>query len=63
MRFYIVVMLGFICALSGQSAYAKWIMQAGVSNERYLEIGPDIGLVTREVIKINTPKSVSLKQK
>jgi hypothetical protein len=43
-----------------QSAYAKWIMQAGVSNERYLEIGPDIGLVTREVIKINAPKSVSL---
>jgi len=24
MRFYIVVMLGLICALSGQSAYAKW---------------------------------------
>ena len=24
MRFYIVVMLGFLCSLSGQSAYAKW---------------------------------------
>ncbi|MFZ4380293.1 MAG: hypothetical protein ACOYN1_11095 [Polynucleobacter sp.] len=24
MRFYIVVMLGLLCMLSGQSAYAKW---------------------------------------
>jgi hypothetical protein len=43
-----------------QSAYAKWIMQSGVSNERYLEIGPDIGLVTREVIRIKTPNLISL---
>jgi len=43
-----------------QSAYAKWIMKSGVRNHKYLELGPDIGLVTRQIVKIQTPNSVSL---
>jgi len=42
-----------------QSAYARWIMQGGVDTDGYLEVGPDIGLVSREVISLKTPKSVS----
>jgi hypothetical protein len=43
-----------------QSSYVKWIMQPGISSKRYLEIGPDIGLVTREVVRKQKPNSVSL---
>ena len=42
-----------------QSAYAKWILRDGVSSANYLEVGPDIGLVSRNVIALQTPKSVS----
>jgi len=42
-----------------QSAYAKWILQGNVSSQAYLEVGPDIGLVTRKVIEIQKPKRVS----
>jgi len=42
-----------------QSAYAKWILQKGVSSESYLEVGPDIGLVSRKVIQLQLPKTVS----
>ncbi len=42
-----------------QAAYAKWILQDGVSADAYLEVGPDIGLVSREVIALQTPKRVS----
>jgi len=42
-----------------QSAYAKWILQDGVSADAYLEVGPDIGLVSRRVIELQTPKRVS----
>ena len=42
-----------------QSAYAKWILRDGVSAANYLEVGPDIGLVSRNVIALQTPKSVS----
>jgi hypothetical protein len=43
-----------------QSAYAKWIMKPGVSNRRYLEVGPDIGLVSKEIIEIRLPDHVTL---
>lgn len=43
-----------------QSAYAKWIMKFGASSHRYLEIGPDIGLVTRQIVKLQIPNLVSL---
>jgi hypothetical protein len=42
-----------------QSAYARWIMRPGVSNNRYLEIGPDIGLVAKEVVKLSLPQHVT----
>jgi hypothetical protein len=42
-----------------QSAYAKWILRDGVSSATYLEVGPDIGLVSRNVIALQTPKRVS----
>lgn len=42
-----------------QSAYAKWILQGNVSSQAYLEVGPDIGLVTRKVIELQKPKRVS----
>jgi hypothetical protein len=42
-----------------QSAYAKWILQGNVSSHAYLEVGPDIGLVTRKVIELQKPKRVS----
>ena len=42
-----------------QSTYARWIMKSNVSNKRYLEIGPDIGLVAKEIVKINIPEHVS----
>ena len=41
-----------------QSAYAKWILRDGVSSANYLEVGPDIGLVSRNVIALQTVKSV-----
>lgn len=43
-----------------QSAYARWIMKLGVSNTRYLEVGPDIGLVSKEIIRIRLPEHVTL---
>ncbi len=43
-----------------QSKYAQWIMKNGISNNRYLEIGPDIGLVAREIVNINPPKHITL---
>ena len=42
-----------------QSAYARWIMRPGVSNNRYLEVGPDIGLVAKEVVKLNSPQHIT----
>jgi hypothetical protein len=42
-----------------QGAYARWIMGPGVSNSRYLEIGPDIGLVAKEIVRINKPDHVT----
>ncbi len=42
-----------------QSAYAKWILQRGVSSQAYLEVGPDIGLVSRKLIELQKPKRVS----
>lgn len=42
-----------------QSAYAQWILQDGVRADSYLEVGPDIGLVSRRVIALQTPKRVS----
>lgn len=42
-----------------QSAYARWILQKGVSSAAYLEIGPDIGLVSRKVIELQKPERVS----
>jgi hypothetical protein len=43
-----------------QSAYANWIMsRKNTSNKRYLEVGPDIGLVANQIVKINKPEFVS----
>jgi len=42
-----------------QSAYARWIMRPGVSNNRYLEVGPDIGLVAKEVVELNSPQHIT----
>lgn len=42
-----------------QSAYAKWILQEGVSSHAYLEVGPDIGLVSRKLIEFQRPERVS----
>jgi len=42
-----------------QSAYARLIMRPGVSNKRYLEVGPDIGLVAKEIVSLNTPEHIT----
>jgi hypothetical protein len=43
-----------------QSAYANWIMsRKNTSNKRYLEVGPDIGLVANQIVQINKPEFVS----
>jgi hypothetical protein len=43
-----------------QSAYANWIMsRKNTSNKRYLEVGPDIGLVANQIVKINKPEFVA----
>ena len=42
-----------------QAAYANWILSEGVSSEAYLEVGPDIGLVSREVVSLQTPSRAS----
>jgi hypothetical protein len=42
-----------------QSAYVKWFLQKGVSSQAYLEVGPDIGLVSRKVIELQKPNRVS----
>ena len=42
-----------------QSAYARWIMRPGVSNNRYLEVGPDIGLVAKEIVNLNLPQHIT----
>lgn len=42
-----------------QSAYAKWILQDGVVADAYLEVGPDIGLVSKEIVALNAPKRAS----
>jgi hypothetical protein len=42
-----------------QSAYAKWILGGHVSSQAYLEVGPDIGLVSRKIIELQKPKRVS----
>lgn len=42
-----------------QSAYARWIMRPGVSNNRYLEVGPDIGLVAKEIVNLNSPQHIT----
>jgi hypothetical protein len=42
-----------------QSAYARWIMRPGVSNSRYLEVGPDIGLVAKEIVNLNSPQHIT----
>ena len=42
-----------------QSAYARWIMESGVSNKRYLEVGPDIGLVAKEIVDLSTPEHIT----
>ncbi len=42
-----------------QSAYARWIMRPGVSNKRYLEVGPDIGLIAKEIVNFSTPEHIT----
>lgn len=42
-----------------QSAYAQWILQDGVVADAYLEVGPDIGLVSKEIVALDTPRRVS----
>ena len=42
-----------------QSAYAKWILQKEVTADAYLEVGPDIGLVSSEIISMKIPKRIS----
>ena len=42
-----------------QSTYAKWIVRDEVYGGAYLEVGPDIGLVSREIIALSSPKRVS----
>ena len=43
-----------------QSAYANWIMgREKVSNKKYLEVGPDIGLVAHQIVKIAKPEAIS----
>ncbi len=42
-----------------QSAYAKWILRDGVKADAYLEVGPDIGLVSRAITSLSSPKKIS----
>jgi hypothetical protein len=42
-----------------QSAYAKWILRDGVKADAYLEVGPDIGLVSKEIAALGSPKRIS----
>jgi hypothetical protein len=42
-----------------QSAYAKWILRDGVNAGAYLEVGPDIGLVSKEIAALGSPKRIS----
>lgn len=43
-----------------QSAYANWIMgREKVTNRKYLEVGPDIGLVAHQIVKIAKPEAIS----
>lgn len=43
-----------------QFAYANWIMRREkVSNRKYLEVGPDIGLVAHQIVKITKPEAIS----
>lgn len=43
-----------------QSAYANWIMgRKTVSNKKYLEVGPDIGLVAHQIVKLAKPEAIS----
>ena len=43
-----------------QSAYANWIMgRKKVTNRKYLEVGPDIGLVAHQIVKIAKPEAIS----
>lgn len=42
-----------------QSEYAKWILQDGVVADAYLEVGPDIGLVSKEIVALDSPRRVS----
>ena len=43
-----------------QSAYANWIMgRKNTSNKKYLEVGPDIGLVAHQIVKIAKPDAIS----
>lgn len=42
-----------------QSAYASWILRERVSSQAYLEVGPDIGLVSRKIIELQKPNRVS----
>jgi hypothetical protein len=42
-----------------QSAYAKWILRDGVKVGAYLEVGPDIGLVSKEIAALGSPKRIS----
>jgi len=42
-----------------QSAYAKWILQEDVNADTYLEVGPDIGLVSKEIASLGSPKRIS----
>ena len=42
-----------------QAAYAKWILRDSVNADTYLEVGPDIGLVSREINALGSPKRIS----
>lgn len=42
-----------------QSAYAKWILRDGIKANAYLEVGPDIGLVSKEIAALGSPKRIS----
>ncbi len=42
-----------------QSAYAKWMLRDGVKADAYLEVGPDIGLVSKEIAALGSPKRIS----
>ena len=42
-----------------QSAYARWILRSDVSSNAYLEVGPDIGLISRKIIELQAPERIS----